>query len=75
MFGQESMPKMVVDNMMQILLVNLRKRVSEQLEDDFSPSQLEAIQKAIMRMATPEMGTNKLSNKNAQVAKTIKHKN
>ena len=43
-------------------IVNLRKRLSEQLEDnDFSPSQLEAIQKAIMRMATPETGTNKLS--------------
>ena len=47
---------MVVNSNMNALHVNLRKRVSEQL-DDFSPTQMEAIQNAIMRInAVPEVG-------------------
>ena len=38
-------------------LLNLRKRLSEQLEDDFSPTQMAKIQNAIMRItAAPEVG-------------------
>ena len=52
---------MVVNNVTTAPLLNLRKRLSEQLEnDDLSPSQLEAIQNAVMRItAVPETGIKK----------------
>ena len=52
---------MVVNNTTIAPLLNRRKRVSEQL-DDFSPTQMEAIEKAIMRIAaTTKVGNEKSS--------------
>ena len=46
-----------MNNLTKVPLVNLRKRVSEQLEDEFSLKQMAKIQNAIMRItAAPEVG-------------------